>query len=202
MFPFPYLFVKSSDLTFLCFAFPLVHTFFMFQSFCFLSLVTKYILFFSLPSCHQENHNDGFHTFAKIVADGHILLNTPEASSQSHPHLTSQSLPETSSQSTPTFNITIITKGIIAITPTFNITIMTRDISITPTFNITIMTRDIITTTPTFNITIMTRDIITITHTFHITSLHQGIITTTHTFNITIMTRDISQSHPHLTSQS
>ena len=78
MFPFPYLFVKSSDLTFLCFAFPLVHTFFMFQSFCFLSLVTKYILFFSLPSCHQENHNDGFHTFAKIVANGHILLNTPD----------------------------------------------------------------------------------------------------------------------------
>ena len=77
MFPFPYLFVKSSDLTFLCFAFPLVHTFFMFQSFCFLSLVTKYILFFSLPSCHQENHNDAFHTFAMIVA-GHILLNAPD----------------------------------------------------------------------------------------------------------------------------
>ena len=77
MFPFPYLFVESSDLTFLCLAFPLVHTFFMFQSFCFLSLVTKYILFFSLPSCHQENHNDGFHTFAKTVADGYILLNTP-----------------------------------------------------------------------------------------------------------------------------
>ena len=74
-FPFPYLFVKSLDLTFLCLAFPLV-TPSLSNPFVFFPLSFYYILFFSFPSCHQKNYKDGFHTFAEIVADGHILLNT------------------------------------------------------------------------------------------------------------------------------